>query len=92
MRESESSSITGGYSNEVRGDSEQTCARCMSKDHQPIDFLAMNKKKIILPDEEGLTPEQEKEAEAQLEELLKKRIEKQKVLMKIREAKAKDNR
>jgi hypothetical protein len=52
----------------------------------------MNKKKIILPDEEGLTPEQEKEAEAQLEELLKKRIEKQKVLMKIREAKAKDNR
>jgi hypothetical protein len=55
-------------------------------------LIEMNKKKIILPDEEGLTPEQEKEAEAQLEELLKKRIEKQKVLMKIREAKAKDNR
>ena len=62
------------------------------KDIKDLHEGLINKKKIILPDEEGLTPEQEKEAEAQLEELLKKRIEKQKVLMKIREAKAKDNR
>ena len=60
------------------------------KDIKDLHEGLINKKKIILPDEEGLTPEQEKEAEARLTELLKKRIEKQKELIKFRQAGMKD--